>query len=190
MKKSEKAVSLTHSPRRRLCLSCFYPPCLRLRDRRGETLAETLVSLLIMVSALMILAGGITTGARINKEADTKYSIVFPPPMDGKDAHFTYIDKYNEETHSFGSPVEVRLDVSDAALAENRALAELKNRRLSSETESAAAVVPSSRNGAFSMNGAFTVRVRKALTLDRNTKEPTWRILYVFEDVTENAPAT
>lgn len=39
----------------------------RLRSRKGETLAETLVALLIVVMSFTILAGGILASARVNR---------------------------------------------------------------------------------------------------------------------------
>ena len=48
------------------------------RRERGETLAETLISLLVASAAMLILAGGIATGARVNKQAGTDSAVVFP----------------------------------------------------------------------------------------------------------------
>lgn len=41
----------------------------KIRSKRGETLTETLVSLLIIVPAMVMLAGAIVTAARINHDA-------------------------------------------------------------------------------------------------------------------------
>ena len=58
--------------------------CPGLRRKRGETLAETLISLLVASAAMLILAGGIATGAKVNKQAGTDSAVVFPTAEDGR----------------------------------------------------------------------------------------------------------
>ncbi len=50
----------------------------KLRSKRGETLTETLFSLLIIVPAMVMLAGAIVTAARINSEARTSKASELP----------------------------------------------------------------------------------------------------------------
>ena len=50
----------------------------KLRSKRGETLTETLSSLLIIVPAMVMLAGAIVTAARINYNARTMKASELP----------------------------------------------------------------------------------------------------------------
>lgn len=43
---------------------------LKLQSRSGETIAETLVTMVILSLAVLMLAGAVVTAARINKKAD------------------------------------------------------------------------------------------------------------------------
>ncbi len=42
----------------------------KLHSRSGETIAETLVTMIILSLAVMMLAGAVVTAARVNKQAD------------------------------------------------------------------------------------------------------------------------
>ena len=42
---------------------------IKLRDKSGESIGETLVALLVMCLAMMVISGGIVTAARINNRA-------------------------------------------------------------------------------------------------------------------------
>ncbi|WP_024866584.1 hypothetical protein [Butyrivibrio sp. FCS014] len=50
----------------------------KLKSKRGETLTETLSSLLIIVPAMVMLAGAIVAAARINYEARTSEASKYP----------------------------------------------------------------------------------------------------------------
>ncbi len=50
----------------------------KLISKKGETLTETLASLLIIVPAMVMLAGAIVTAAHINSEARTSKASEFP----------------------------------------------------------------------------------------------------------------
>lgn len=50
----------------------------KLNSKRGETLTETIVSLLIVVPAMVMLAGAIVTAARINSEARNSKASNYP----------------------------------------------------------------------------------------------------------------
>ncbi len=50
----------------------------KLISRRGETLTETLSSLLIIVPAMVMLAGAIVAAARINSQARTSKASAMP----------------------------------------------------------------------------------------------------------------
>lgn len=42
----------------------------KLKSRSGETIAETLVTMIILALAVMMIAGAVVTAARVNKSAD------------------------------------------------------------------------------------------------------------------------
>lgn len=42
----------------------------KLRNTKGETIAETLVTMIILSLAVLMLAGAVVTSARVNKKAD------------------------------------------------------------------------------------------------------------------------
>lgn len=50
----------------------------RLKSKKGETLTETLASLLIIVPAMVMLAGAIVTAAHINSEARSSKASELP----------------------------------------------------------------------------------------------------------------
>lgn len=50
----------------------------KIRSKCGETLTETLFSLLIIVPAMVMLAGAIVTAARINSEARASKASALP----------------------------------------------------------------------------------------------------------------
>ncbi len=44
----------------------------KIRSKKGETLAETLVSLVIVAMTMTMIAGGVVAAARVNSRADNK----------------------------------------------------------------------------------------------------------------------
>ncbi len=55
----------------------------RLREKKGESIAETLVAVLIMAMSLTILAGAIVSAAKVNSKFDNSSEAVIGPVKTG-----------------------------------------------------------------------------------------------------------
>ena len=69
----------------------------KLRSRRGESIAETLVSLLILTQAGLMLAGSIVSSARTNDEIEEK-------------GHAFATQKPSDATANYSASVKITLD--------------------------------------------------------------------------------
>ena len=89
----------------------------KLRNKKGETITETLVGVLIVGMGTAILVTGITTALRINqktKEMSTKNAFSYTEPEELEPPNFLVVKmKVKDESATWSIPVSVYKDTAN-----------------------------------------------------------------------------